>query len=396
MKMLQKVLVCTIVASLCASMASASLINPADQINNDNNALGGNAAVRAFNKASTVEVGNTVIDKFSQNTTILSQQEPNLKGKDIDPASFNDLSVQYNMQLMNKGWLGVAYEKDSTVGRSAKFSADKDLVPAGGSYTYTYLTGTEVLALSYGMDMAKGLSVGLEVANNRYFTLATAVADSKYRRNVNAVASEGETYYTSLPYTSVAVGGIYDLSPAATLTGGYKMWNPRYMSGKGADNGAAGSGKYDCQYNEALNPELSLGYIQKINKALALGGTMRMYLGTEYMELKSNGPETETLINKIGYTAYTLNGEYAMADDLAFQGYFGWAKDANRAVYDDAREADPVDTTEMGVSVVKTFGVHSITGGLARTSRFEKDDFNSTKGSVTDETKVYANYAYAF
>lgn len=393
--MLRTFVVCSVVLCMCMSMASASLINPADQINNDNNALGGNAAARAFNKTSTIEVGNTLMSKFSQNANILGGVD-DMKGSDVDPAAFDDLSLQYNTQVMNMGWLGVAYEKDTSVRRSVKMSVNKDVVPEGGAYTYTYLTGTEVLALSYGMDMTKDLSVGVELANNRYFTLARGVADSKYRTNVNRTASEGELYYTSMPYTSVAVGGIYKLSNMAILTGGYKTFNERNMSGKGADNGPAGSGKYDCQYNEAINPELSLGYVQKVNNALSLGGTMRMYLGKEYTELRSDGPQTETLINKVGYTAYTMNGEYMLANDLGFQGYFGWAKDANRAIYDDAREATPVDTTEMGVSVMKTFGVHSVTGGLARTNRFEKDAFDANTGKVTDETKVYANYAYAF
>lgn len=400
MKKFFSIIVCL---SLLVSAASASLLNPIDQVNNDNNALGGNAAVRAYNKVSSVEIGMSLLDKYSQNSTILADNEPQFNGSNVDPELTVNKFVNYNTKLAN-GWLGISYQNDNFIARSLKWSANKDLFPNGGSRTDLTYFGTEVLALSYGMELSKDLSIGVEIASNRSGQMQKQTADKNFRALAGG-ASEGETYYSTAPYTSVALGGIYDLSNTSKLIGSYQHTNPMHISGIGMDRDHA---RYDIQVNEEVNPELALGYIQKLNNVLEVGGTMRMYPTIEYTEYWSNGPTEEVEKTLLGYTAYTINGEYAVMKDLDVQGYFGWANGAGRIMTDQDEnsayaakggtfEEYPVDITEMGISLVKTMGAHTFIGGLARTNRLEKDeDAGSEKGGITDETTVYINYAYAF
>ena len=118
-------------------------------------------------------------------------------------------------------------------------------------------------------------------------------------------------------------------------------------------------------------------------------------MAKEYTELRSNGPETETLVTLPGYTAYSINGEYAFAKDMTVQGYYGWAKEAERMITDQAAENNGSDMTELGVNVIKKIADHTITGGLAVSKRLEQDAVGSAKGSIVDNTQAYVGYALA-
>jgi len=150
------------------------------------------------------------------------------------------------------------------------------------------------------------------------------------------------------------------------------------------------------QYNDQKNAEIALGYTQKLSNILEVGGTMRMYPTKQFTYRRSDGPTIERNLIRIGYTAYSVNTEYALMKDLALQGYFGWAKNSDTVLDDNKGGGNPVDVTEMGINAIKTIGAHTIIGGLARINAFEKTCAADTKGSVTDLTKLYASYAYAF
>jgi hypothetical protein len=399
-----KVLAVMLILSLVASTGFASLLNTTDQVNNANPALGGNPAVRAYTQVSNVEAGLTLLTSFWQSKTLLDKefQGNAANGSNVDPMNqMSNLFLQYSLELPGANWLTVKYNKSSDTVRSFRQKAADE--PKLQSIQMFQDRGTEVIAADVGRSIGKGAYVGAELAANKYFETDYQKPNSYAKRDLNL--RQQDITAESLNYFSATLGGIMELNNALKVSVAQKAYSHRVVEkqGKSVDKAS----KYNLQYTEELAPETAIGLLYKINNRIELGGTMQMAWDRTYFELGNrftniySGPETDTEVRKVGFTTYTLNGEIAWMPDLLTQAYYGWALDANRVITDqDAVDRlvgqTAVDITNMGINIIKSFGDHTIVGGLARSTTFKKYDDDNDVKYVLDQTKVYLDYAYAF
>ncbi|MBU0580800.1 MAG: hypothetical protein KKA19_06455, partial [Candidatus Margulisbacteria bacterium] len=298
-------------------------------------------------------------------------------------------NFQYTYKLDNANFLGVAYGVNADLNRSytQKFQQNTN----NPKVDMVQDASTQVIAIKYGKDlnnMVKGLYLGAEVAQNNY-VVTTYLKQNKYAKAAMGGKTESEQKNSSSPYTSVAVDGIYTVDAKSKVTFGHKITNPRYMDQKDKD---CWNAKTDTQYNEELGDVTSLGYVYNLASNIELAGTVESTWNKKYTQYRSAGaPETEEELINIGSNRYTIAGEYALAKDLSFQGYYTWELNAGRVVGDANTDTGGTDITVVGVNAIKTFGDHTLVAGLTNLNMAAV-----RTGATTDETKFYVDYGYAF
>lgn len=379
---------------LVLSLSFASLINTTDQTNNDDYALGGNSASSAYFKSTGFEGGLTMFDLFGQSKSILDNNgllNESAAANDItgttQPANmFTNLFAQYTYALNNESWVCIGYSNDSNPVALIK---DKK---ANTQINVTKLNdaGAESLYATYSYDAAKflkGLFVGAELAFNKDFdrTVQKASKDAGTEKT-------SATLIASTPwYNSLAFSGIYDMGKLGVITAAQKFFAAKNwdLSGQKDLNGS----KADNQWNEETAPVTSLAYIYSLTKDISLAGSYTTVWNKTYTETASrSGDYTETEVNLIGYNKYTVWGEYTGFKGLNLQGYYGWAKNVGVYTTDaDGAYSQGTDDTYMGANGSMTFGAHTVLVGLARTMSLGRE-----AKDLTDETKMYVNYGYAF
>lgn len=382
---------------LAISLSSASLINTTDQTNNDDYALGGNSASSAYFKSTGFEGGLTMFNLFGQSKSILDNHGlagtiGGVTGKTEPANMFTNLFAQYTFALNNDNWVCVGYSNDSSPVELNK-QKQKDTT---NTATLLNDAGAESLYATYSYDAGKflrGLYVGAELAFNKDF-------DRKFKKVSNSLKDALDydktsvTLTTSTPwYTSLAFSGIYDMGKLGMITAAQKFYGAKNwdISGQKDLDGE----KVDNQWNEETPAETSLAYIYSLTKDISVAGSYTTFWNKTYTETASKsktGDYTETEVNILGYNKYTLWGEYTGFKGLNLQGYYGWAKNVGVYTTDaDGAYSMGSDETYMGANGSMTFGEHTVLVGLARTMSLGRE-----AKDLTDETKMYVNYGYAF
>lgn len=377
---------------LVLSLSFASLINTTDQTNNDDYALGGNSASSAYFKSTGFEGGLTMFDLFGQSKSILDNQGLiGNKGSTYFPYMFTNLYGQYTYSINNDNWLCVGYANDSNPVAGIKDKTDDSVRKA----TYIEDEGTESLYAAYSYDAAKfvkGLFVGAELAFNKDFNRRYAKVNAAEKSDSNYEKSEATLITSTQWYTSLAFSGMYDMGKLGMITAAQKFYAAKNwdLSGQKDLNGS----KSDIQYNEESQPETSIGYIFPVAKDISLGGTVLQAWDKDYTETRSaDGSYTESDVHKFAYRTYTAWGEYSgLMKGLTLQAYYGFGFDVGRTYAGDAEnDNDGTNDTYMGANGSMTFGAHTVLVGMARTV-----SLGISPKDLTDETKMYVNYGYAF